>query len=63
MWDGRGTVVAITGATAGLGAEAARVLASRGATVVLLVRNVEAGAQVTAAAAASEGTTALMQVC
>lgn len=38
-WDGNGKVVIITGASAGLGLESARVLASRGAEVILAVRD------------------------
>jgi NAD(P)-dependent dehydrogenase (short-subunit alcohol dehydrogenase family) len=46
-WDGRGRVVLITGASAGLGAESARVLAGRGATIVALARNAAAMQAVT----------------
>jgi NAD(P)-dependent dehydrogenase (short-subunit alcohol dehydrogenase family) len=39
--DQKGKVVIITGATSGLGKEAAKVFAEKGATVVLSVRNIE----------------------
>ncbi|MEZ4385340.1 MAG: oxidoreductase [Nannocystaceae bacterium] len=42
--DQRGRVVIITGATSGLGKEAARVLAGKGARVVMAVRDVAKGA-------------------
>jgi NAD(P)-dependent dehydrogenase (short-subunit alcohol dehydrogenase family) len=42
----KGRVVIITGATSGLGKEAARVLAGKGATVIMAVRNVEKGEKV-----------------
>ncbi len=42
-WNGTGKTVIITGATGGLGGEAARVLASKGAEVVLAVRDVAKG--------------------
>ncbi len=42
-FDGKGKVVVITGASAGLGKESARVLASRGCTVIMAVRDVAKG--------------------
>lgn len=44
--DQTGKVVIITGATSGLGEEAAKVLAGKQATVVMAVRNTQKGAQV-----------------
>ncbi|GBF90638.1 hypothetical protein Rsub_03210 [Raphidocelis subcapitata] len=43
-WDGSGKTVLITGANTGLGLECARVLASRGAEVVIAVRDAAKGA-------------------
>src|SRR5512142_1264892 len=43
--DLTGKVYAITGANSGIGLAAARQLARRGATIYLLVRNVERGAE------------------
>lgn len=40
-WDGRGKVVVITGASTGLGLESARVLAARGAEVIMGVRDMD----------------------
>jgi NAD(P)-dependent dehydrogenase (short-subunit alcohol dehydrogenase family) len=47
--DQRGRVVIITGSTSGLGKEAARVLAAKGAAVVMAVRNTAKGEDVAAA--------------
>ena len=44
--DMHGRRVVVTGASSGIGAETARVLASTGAKVTLAVRNLEAGANV-----------------
>ena len=44
--DQIGRVVIITGATSGLGKEAARVLAEKNATVVMAVRSVKKGEEV-----------------
>jgi NAD(P)-dependent dehydrogenase (short-subunit alcohol dehydrogenase family) len=46
--DQRGRVAVVTGANTGLGFETAKVLAGRGATVVLAVRDVEKGKQAAA---------------
>lgn len=43
--DQKGKVIIITGATSGLGKEAARVLASKNAQVILAVRNISKGEQ------------------
>lgn len=40
-YDGKGKTIVITGASSGLGAEAARVLAGRGAEVIMAVRDVD----------------------
>lgn len=45
-WDGKGKTVLITGANTGLGQESARVLAARGADVVIAVRDTAKGAAV-----------------
>jgi len=50
-----GTVVVVTGAASGLGAETARALASAGADVTLAVRNADAGAATAEAIAQSTG--------
>ncbi len=42
-WNGTGKTVIITGATGGLGGETTRVLASKGAEVVLAVRDITRG--------------------
>ena len=44
--DQKGRVVIISGATSGLGKEAARVLAGKNATVIMAVRNTEKGEKV-----------------
>lgn len=44
--DQRGRVVVITGATSGLGKEAARVLSNKGAKIIMAVRNVTKGESV-----------------
>jgi len=44
--DMHGRRVVVTGASSGIGAETARVLASTGAKVTLAVRNLKAGANV-----------------
>lgn len=44
--DHSGRVVIVTGATSGLGKEAAKVLAGKGATVVMAIRNLEKGNRV-----------------
>ena len=41
--DQKGRIVIITGATSGLGKEAARVLAAKNASVIMAVRNVNKG--------------------
>lgn len=46
--DQSGKVVVITGATSGLGKEAARVFAEKGASVIMAVRNTQKGEQVVA---------------
>ncbi|HEY5439209.1 MAG TPA: SDR family NAD(P)-dependent oxidoreductase [Acidimicrobiales bacterium] len=51
----RGQVAVVTGATSGLGLECATALARMGARVILLVRNSELGAQVSAQISASTG--------
>ena len=48
MPDLAGRVALVTGASSGLGKEAARVLAQKGAQVILAVRNIEKGSQVLA---------------
>ena len=57
--DQRGRKIIVTGANAGLGEATARVLADRGATVVLACRNVDKG---TAAAARMGGDVSVRQV-
>ncbi len=44
--DQKGRIVIITGATSGLGKEAARIMAGKNATVVMAVRNVQKGEDV-----------------
>ena len=44
--DQGGRVVVVTGATSGIGKEAARVLAGKNATVILAVRNIPKGEEV-----------------
>lgn len=55
-WDGTGKVVAITGASGGLGGEISRVMANRGATVIMLVRNTNAGEAVASSIRAANPT-------
>ncbi len=58
----QGRVAVVTGANTGLGFETAQVLAARGGTVVLAVRNVEKGKQAAARiAAAAPGATVTVQ--
>ncbi len=47
--DQTGRIAVVTGASAGIGAETARVLAARGARVILGVRNIDKGERVVAA--------------
>ncbi|MEU4390537.1 SDR family NAD(P)-dependent oxidoreductase [Kribbella sp. NPDC023855] len=57
--DQKGRVAVVTGANTGLGFETARVLAERGATVVLAVRDVEKGKQAAARMSGSVSVQAL----
>jgi len=57
--DQRGRVAIVTGANTGLGFETARMLAERGATVVLAVRDVEKGKQAAARISGDVGVQAL----
>ena len=58
----QGRLAVVTGANTGLGFETAQVLATRGASVVLAVRNVEKGKQAAARiAAAAPGATVTVQ--
>ncbi|RIL06545.1 MAG: short-chain dehydrogenase [Proteobacteria bacterium] len=60
--DLRGKLAVVTGASGGLGAETARVLASRGARVVLAARDVAKAERIAARIAADTGSDAL-EVC
>src|SRR5262245_23055217 len=53
--DLRGKVALVTGGSSGLGQETARVLAERGADVILTARNMSKGEEVAAAIRASTG--------
>lgn len=44
-WDGKDKVVIITGASAGLGLESARIMAARGAHIIMAVRDMDKATQ------------------
>ena len=62
--DLNGTVIAITGANSGIGFEAAKVLAAKGATIVMGCRNRQKGeaARTALAAASPSGTIELLDL-